>query len=81
MEIVEQPFRGRRDRLMRARRLDDRAIGFAQNAGVVVKPRRKPPRCFRRSGATRCAAAKTFGMLLQPFDAEQFRANGRLGGL
>ena len=37
MEIVEQPFRGRRDRLMRRIRCDDCVISFGEDTGVVVE--------------------------------------------
>ena len=76
MEVVEQPFRGRRDRLMRARRFDHRAIRGGQNARVVVEPWRELPTGTGLAGDT-LRGRETFRVLLQPFDAEQFRADGR----
>jgi hypothetical protein len=39
VEIVEQPFRRRRDRLLRLCCPDDFAIGFLENGGIFVEPR------------------------------------------
>ncbi len=77
VEIVEQPFCRRRDRLARARRADDRAVGVDQDFGIGIKPRRVPSAGSAvRNDALR--GREAFGMLLQPLDAEQLGANGFL---
>src|SRR4029077_7510808 len=77
MEIVEEPFRSRRDRLLRARGPNDLAIGFFENGGIFVEPRSQPaPRPSRWRDALRLR--QTLGMLFETLDAEQFRADRRL---
>ena len=73
--VVEQPFRGRRDRPAFIGRLGQAAIGLEQDAFVVgqaVDERQAGGR--RRRDGLVCGEA--FRVLLQPFDAEKLAADG-----
>ena len=75
VEIVDQPFGRRRDRIVVAGRRDDGAIGGQQNPAVVAQPRRQRP---AGNGPRRDAlgGGKAFGMLLETLDAEELGADG-----
>ena len=75
MVVVEQPFRGRRDRPAFAGGLGDAAVGVEQDALVVAQAGdERPARCRRRGN--RLVGGQALGMLLEPLDAEQLAADG-----
>ena len=75
VEIVDQPFGRRRDRIVVAGRRDDGAIGGQQNPAVVAQPRGQGP---AGNGPRRDAlgGGEAFGMLLETLDAEELGADG-----
>ena len=69
MVVVEEPFRGRRDRPALGGRLGDAAIGLEQDLLVLPQPvdETSPRRAF---GVDGLAGRQALGMLLEPLDAE-----------
>ena len=72
VEVVDEPFRRRSDRALLADGLGDHAIGFAQDAAVVLNARQQSPAPARRH-ALRGRQAR--GVLLEPLDAEELGAD------
>ena len=78
VEIVEEPFSGRRHELAGSDVVRQGAIGVAQNAGVVLEPgedvaRSASARIDREAGGERQ------GTLFESFDAEKFVSKWLLG--
>ena len=75
MVVVEQPFRGGCDRPALVGRLGDAAVGVQQHALVVCQAIDER---FdgRRRGGNGLVCGEAFGVLLQPFDAEELAADG-----
>ena len=78
VEIVDQPFGRRRDRIIVAGRGDDGAIGRQQDPAVVAQPRRQRP-AGNRPRRDPLSGGEAFGMLLETLDAEELGADGILG--
>ncbi len=78
--VVEQPLRRRRHRAMLARRLDDGAISFGDDGGVVVEPGRQRTAALD-IGRDALGRGEAGRVLLQAFDAEEFRADRSFGRL
>ena len=75
MVVVEQPFRGGRDRTALVDGLGDAAVGSQQHAFVVGQAIDQRPGC-RRLGGNKLVCSKAFRMLFQAFDAEKLAADG-----
>ncbi len=75
MIVVEQPFRRRHDGAAVLRFDGGRAVGGEKNGRVVVEPRpqRRHP---ARPGGGRLGRGKGLGVLLQPLQTEELRADG-----
>src|SRR6266550_3410427 len=73
MEVIDQPLSRRRNLMLFLNRAGDRPIGIQQHSAVVHDPRNKraaPARFFRDGLCCR----KALGVLLEPFQTEQFGA-------
>ena len=79
VEVVEQPFGRRRDRLSRPHVVGQRAIGLAQDARVVVEAREDVARARPRAGIDGEARGERERPLIKAFDAEQLVAERFLG--
>ena len=77
VEVVDQPFRGRRDGSLLPDGPGDDAVGFAQDAAVVLHPRQEwaAPRRARDG----LGGGQTLGVLLESLDAEQLRTDRLFG--
>ena len=78
VEIVEEPFSGRRHELACSDIVRQGAIGVAQDAGVVLEPGKDVP----RSASVRIdreAGGERQGTLFESFDAEEFVSKWLLG--
>jgi hypothetical protein len=74
MEVVEQPFGRRGDRLAAPDVVGQRAVGGAQDAGVVVEAGKDVPGAAPRARVDGEAGGERQRALFQPLDAEQFVA-------
>ncbi len=75
VEVVEEPFPGRRDPAVRFHRRRQQVAGFRQDAFILRQPGQKPVPNPSRTQPVR--ARKGLAVLLHLFAAEQFRPQRR----
>jgi hypothetical protein len=74
VEIVDQPLRGRRDSALLADGAPELAIRLAQDATVVLHARQQAA-ASRPIAHDGLRGGEALGMLLEPLDSEQLRAD------
>lgn len=80
MEVVEQPFRRRRNERAAVHLVGEDPVGLAQDAGVVFQPREEGASVATRVTGESEAGGEGLGPLLQPLDAQELGAERRFGG-
>jgi hypothetical protein len=78
VEVIEEPFRGRRDELPLVHLLGHGAVRIAQNASVIVEAPKDAPRPTSGIRVDRKSRRQRLGSFFEPLDAQELFAQGLL---